>query len=81
MLPNPQQTADLVTFTEEILNGKLLFFARCEITVATCYTFFHRISLGDVNVFSFLVYIENISHLPEVIFTLSLMVGIVNLCF
>ena len=25
MLPNPQQTADLVTFTEETLNGKLLF--------------------------------------------------------
>ena len=25
MLPNPQKTADLVTFTEEILNGKLHF--------------------------------------------------------
>ena len=25
MLPNPQETADLVTFTEEILNGKLHF--------------------------------------------------------
>ena len=24
MLPNPQETANLVTFTEEILNGKLL---------------------------------------------------------
>ena len=23
MLPNPHETADLVTFTEEILNGKL----------------------------------------------------------
>ena len=23
MWPNPQETADLVTFTEEILNGKL----------------------------------------------------------
>ena len=23
MRPNPQETADLVTFTEEILNGKL----------------------------------------------------------
>ena len=23
---NPQKTADLVTFTEEIFNGKLLFF-------------------------------------------------------
>ena len=27
MWPNPQQTADLVTFTEEILNGKLYFFS------------------------------------------------------
>ena len=26
MWPNPQETADLVTFTEEILNGKLHFF-------------------------------------------------------
>ena len=25
MLPNPQKTVDLVTFTGEILNGKLLF--------------------------------------------------------
>ena len=25
MWPNPQKTADLVTFTEEILNGKLHF--------------------------------------------------------
>ena len=25
MWPNPQETADLVTFTEEILNGKLYF--------------------------------------------------------
>ena len=25
MWPNPQDTADLVTFTEEILNGKLHF--------------------------------------------------------
>ena len=26
MWPNPQETAELVTFTEEVLNGKLLFF-------------------------------------------------------
>ena len=25
MRPNPQETADLVTITEEILNGKLYF--------------------------------------------------------
>ena len=28
MRPNPQETADLVTFTEEILNGKLHFLCR-----------------------------------------------------
>ena len=28
MWPNPQETVDLVTFTEEILNGKLHF---CEV--------------------------------------------------
>ena len=27
MWPNPQETADLVTFTEEILNGQLYFFS------------------------------------------------------
>ena len=27
MWPNPQETGDLVTFTEEILNGKLYFCA------------------------------------------------------
>ena len=27
MQPNPQETGDLVTFTEEILNGKLDFGA------------------------------------------------------
>ena len=27
MWPDPQETADLVTFTEEILNGKLIFRA------------------------------------------------------
>ena len=28
MWPNPQETADLVIFTEEILNGKLLSFVQ-----------------------------------------------------
>ena len=28
MRPNPQETADLVTYTEEILNGKLQFLFR-----------------------------------------------------
>ena len=29
MRPNPLEIADLVTFTEEILNGKLHFFVQC----------------------------------------------------
>ena len=39
MRPNPQKTADLVTFTEEILNGKLYFL--CSVysdTVALFYS-------------------------------------------
>ena len=36
MLPNPQVNADLVTFTEEILNGKLHFFVQC---VFPCFIF------------------------------------------
>ena len=31
MRPNPQETVDLVTFTEEILNGKLHFCAVTDI--------------------------------------------------
>ena len=31
MWSNPLETADLVTFTEEILNGKLHFFVQCGI--------------------------------------------------
>ena len=35
MWPNPQETADLVTFTEKILNGKLHFLCSviCRINV------------------------------------------------
>ena len=32
MRPNPQEVADLVTFTEEILNGKLHFLSSDGIT-------------------------------------------------
>ena len=35
MWPNPQKTVDLVTFTEEILNGKLNFL--CSVTIRKCY--------------------------------------------
>ena len=33
MWPNPQETADLVTFIEEILNGKLHFLCAVWLTV------------------------------------------------
>ena len=33
MWPNPQETADLVTFTEEILNGKLHFSCSVKIEI------------------------------------------------
>ena len=29
MWPNPQETADLITFTEEIFNEKVHFFVQC----------------------------------------------------
>ena len=36
MSPNPQETADLITFTEEILNGKLHSF--CAVFFNVCLT-------------------------------------------
>ena len=33
MAPNPQETADLVTFTEEIRNGKHPFFVQCQFSL------------------------------------------------
>ena len=36
MWPNPWETADLVTFTEEILNGKLHFLCSGFATCRTC---------------------------------------------
>ena len=35
MWPNPQETADLVTFTEEILNGNFIFCAVKALKVGT----------------------------------------------
>ena len=45
MWPNPQFSADLVTFTKEILNGKLHFLYR-----ASCFEAF-RICLQETQVF------------------------------
>ena len=35
MLPNPHEAADLVTFTEEMLNGKLHFL--CSVLISNDY--------------------------------------------
>ena len=46
MWPNPQETADLVTFTEEILNGKLHFLCS-DVSVefrCSCQEFFLKIA-------------------------------------
>ena len=44
MWPNPQETGDLVTFTEEIRNGKLHFLCRVShnfpIQISVCRIFF-----------------------------------------
>ena len=36
MWPNPKETADLVTFTEEVLNGKLHFSHSDRSSVKSC---------------------------------------------
>ena len=42
MLPNPLETADLLTFTEEILNGKLHFFwSETEENISYLHLFIH----------------------------------------
>ena len=41
MRPNPQKTADLVTFTEEILNGKIHFL---------CSAWENCVTVGVVNI-------------------------------
>ena len=41
MWSNTQETADLVTFTEEILNGKLLFL--CRVRFKAMFIFWHKL--------------------------------------
>ena len=50
MWPNAQETADLVTFTEEILNGKLHF--SCSV----------RVNNQDARLMSVLVAVINLSY-------------------
>ena len=44
MWPNPQFPADLVTFTEEIINGKLHFL--CSVTSILWYDLFKKITVA-----------------------------------
>ena len=41
MWPNPEETADVVTFTEEILNENLLFCT--ESNSKLCFIFWHKL--------------------------------------
>ena len=50
MWSNPQKTADLVTFTEEILSGKLHFFEENFIYIINKYTFEKARSIQDVTI-------------------------------
>ena len=45
MWPNPQQTADLVTFTEAVLNGKLNFLCSvgCILSATKLWGFFKTV--------------------------------------
>ena len=58
MWPNPQEIADLVTFTAEILDGKLLFLCS-EISKTLYHTSFKRVHSylhnpqSDINQFKF----------------------------
>ena len=44
MWPNPQETVDLVTFTEEILNGKLFFTSFYSLYLSVSDTFQSMVS-------------------------------------
>ena len=48
MLPNPQETADLVTFTEEILNGKPHFLCSVFYTFQNCQESREPLFIDDV---------------------------------
>ena len=49
MSPDPQETADLVTFTEEILNGKLHFCAVLEGTDLPLFVLFIKCYFSNYN--------------------------------
>ena len=49
MWPNPQETADLVTFTDEILNWKLHFLCSVRITMGLLEKIFNDVKMEVVN--------------------------------
>ena len=58
MWPNSQKTADLVTFTEEVLNGKLYFLCSVNSDIS-----------GITNITNF-TYISDIAYIAFVVFIL-----------
>ena len=48
MRQNPQETADLVTFAEEIFNGKLHFLCSVEAATSKCFTAWNFINKGQL---------------------------------
>ena len=48
MGPNPQFSADLITFTEETLNGKLHFLCSVENFVLCKKIFYAKINIADL---------------------------------
>ena len=49
MWPNSKENADLVTFTEEILNGNFIF---CAVLVLVCFTFLVNDSVANRRAFA-----------------------------
>ena len=48
MWPNPQETADLVTFTREIINGKLHFLCSENVYQIPKQTFFREFDFSKI---------------------------------
>ena len=56
MWPNPQETADLVTFTEEILNGKIHFLCSAWFSLEPLH--FNPLVIESVKYTTFVIFVE-----------------------
>ena len=66
MWPNPKETANLVTFTEEIVNGKLKFLGSSCSTDLLCMMHFQNVSMiHSENVLGFSVNLSEISRIDD----------------